>query len=153
VEIERKWLVEALPDDLGDWPAQEIAQGYIAITPDAEVRLRAKGGQHLLTVKSSPALVRVEEELPIDAEVFERLWPLTAGRRLEKIRHAVRWAEVLLEVDVYEGDLAGLVVAEAEFPDEAASRAWEPPPWVGRELTGDRRWANQALAVDGCPPR
>jgi CYTH domain-containing protein len=49
-------------------------------------------------------------------------------------------------VDEYHGELEGLRTAEVEFADEAASDAFAPPPWLGREITGDRRYANQALA-------
>jgi CYTH domain-containing protein len=57
------------------------------------------------------------------------------------------------EVDVYEGALAGLITAEVEFSSEEASSAFAPPGWLGREVTGDKRYANRALAVDGLPQR
>jgi adenylate cyclase len=60
---------------------------------------------------------------------------------------------LVLEVDVYEGDLAGLVVAEVEFPSEAAADAWRPPAWLGAEVTTDERYKNHRLAVDGVPAR
>ncbi len=152
-EIERKLLVEALPDDLGGWDAARLEQGYLAITDDVEVRVRRKGGATaVLTVKSAPALARVEEELPLDGAAFERLWPLTEGRRLVKVRHTREAAPgVRFELDVYEGALAGLVTLEVEFADEDAARAWTPPPWAGREVTGDKAYANQSLAVHGRP--
>jgi CYTH domain-containing protein len=56
------------------------------------------------------------------------------------------------EVDVYEGDLGGLVTAEVEFPSEEASSAFDPPGWLGREVTGDPRYANRTLAVSGPAP-
>ena len=56
-----------------------------------------------------------------------------------------------IEVDVYEGSLEGLVVAEVEFESEDEAGEFEPPAWVGEELTGDPRYANEALAVDGLP--
>ena len=155
VEIERKWLVRELPEDLGTWDAKELEQGYVAITDDAEVRVRRSGGAGgpaRLTVKSAPGLRRIEEELELAPDAFERLWVLTDGRRLVKVRHT-REAEpgVVLELDVYGGGLDGLVTLEVEFADEQAARAWTPPPWVWRELTGDPAYANQALAVRGRP--
>jgi adenylate cyclase len=155
VEIERKWLVEELPEGLEAWDAEGLEQGYVAITDDAEVRVRRRGGEGgdaVLTVKSAPGLRRVEEELPIAPEVFERLWALTEGRRVVKVRHARDVAPgITLELDVYQGALDGLAVLEVEFADEGAARDWSPPPWVGRELTGDKAYANQALAVHGRP--
>jgi CYTH domain-containing protein len=152
-EIERKLLVDTVPADLDGWDAARLEQGYLAITDDVEVRVRRTAGAGaVLTVKSSPALARVEEELPVDRASFERLWPLTAGRRVVKVRHRREDAPgLVLELDVYEGDLEGLVTLEVEFADEAAARAWTPPPWAGREVTGDKAYANQSLAVRGRP--
>jgi CYTH domain-containing protein len=57
----------------------------------------------------------------------------------------------LPELDVYRGALAGLVVAEVEFRSEADAEAFRPPSWFADEVTGDPRFANQRLAVDGIP--
>ena len=151
VEIERKFVVARTPDPLPD--GERIEQGYLAIAPDGtEVRIRRRAGRSTLTVKSGPAHVRVEEELDIDDRRFEALWPLTEGRRVEKVRHLVPAGDgLVLEVDVYEGDLAGLVVAEVEFPSEAAADAWAPPAWLGDEVTTDERYKNHHLAIDGIP--
>ena len=151
VEIERKFLLTRLPDDL---PAGEpIEQGYLAIAPDGvEVRIRRRAGRSTLTVKSGPAHVRVEEELDIDDRRFQALWALTEGRRIAKTRHVVALGEDLdAEVDVFEGVHEGLLVAEIEFGSETASAAFDPPAWLGREVTGDPRYANQRLALEGTP--
>ncbi|MBN8867391.1 MAG: CHAD domain-containing protein [Solirubrobacterales bacterium] len=60
---------------------------------------------------------------------------------------------MVAELDVFEGDLAGTSVVEVEFSSERAARRFRPPSWFGRELTGDRAWANQSLAVAGLPDR
>ena len=157
-EIERKFLVRELPPGLGEHRSEPIAQGYLAIAPDGvEVRIRRRGDATTLTVKSGPAMVRVEEEIPIGPERFAALWPLTEGRRLDKVRHHLPLdAGLTVELDVYAGELDGLVTAEIEFPDEAAARAFSPPPWLGEEVTGDAAYANQRLAVrrpaPGRPP-
>jgi CYTH domain-containing protein len=154
-EIERKLLVDELPDDLDGpaWSARRLEQGYLAITDAAEVRIRrADGREAWLTVKSAPSFSRVEEELPLDAGGFARLWPLTEGRRLVKVRHTREDAPgVVFELDVYEGALAGLVTLEVEFASEEDARAWTPPLWAGRDVTGDKAYANQTLAVRGAP--
>jgi len=85
------------------------------------------------------------------AEQFEALWPLTEGRRLRKRRHLLPDDGVEVEVDVYEGELEGLIVAEIEFDSEEQARGFEPPPWLGDEVTGDERFLNESLAVDGAP--
>ena len=146
-EIERKFLVTALPDGLGKGDA--IDQGYLAIAPDGvETRIRRRAGAATLTVKSGPAMIRVEEEIPLEAARFDALWPLTEGRRLEKVRHLIPLEHGLTaELDVYGGVLAGLFTAEIEFPSEAAARDFSPPPWLGEEVTGDATYANQNLAT------
>ena len=90
-EIERKFLVTGeLPDDLDQFPSEEISQGYLAVADDGtEVRVRARGGDYTLTVKSGPSRERVEEEIEIDERRFESLWLLTTGRRIEKRRYLI----------------------------------------------------------------
>lgn len=153
-EIERKFVLPAVPPGLGEHPAQRIEQGYLAVAADGvEVRIRRRGDATTLTVKSGPARVRVEEELAIEPRRFDALWPLTEGRRLAKVRHLVPLPDgLVLELDVYEEALAGLVTGEVEFPSEAASAAFAAPDWLGVEVTGDARFANQSLAAAGAPP-
>lgn len=152
-EIERKFLVGDTPDDLDSFPSQALRQGYVAIDADGtEVRVRDTGDGALLTVKQGTGRSRAEEELPIEPGVFERLWELTAGRRVEKRRHRIPGpGGVTIELDTYAGELEGLVVAEVEFADERAADAFEVPQWFGREVTDDARYKNQALARDGMP--
>jgi adenylate cyclase len=153
IEIERKFLVAEPPADLGRWPSTALEQGYLAITDDRpEVRIRRADGQAWLTVKSGGGRVRVEEEIVIDAERFERLWPLTEGLRIEKRRYEIDASDgLVIELDVYTGHLDGLVVAEVEFDSEEAAEAFAPPGWLGEDVTEDLRYKNQRLARDGAP--
>jgi adenylate cyclase len=151
-EIERKFLVSEPPSWLADCPSEEIEQGYLAIAEDGdEVRLRRRGDASLLTVKRGHGERREEEEVEIGDEQFEALWPLTDGRRLRKRRHRVEDPAATIEVDVYDDALAGLVTAEVEFPSEELADRFSPPRWLDEELTGDDRYANQRLAVEGRP--
>jgi adenylate cyclase len=150
MEVERKFLVHD-PPDLDGVPADEIDQGYLAIGSEDEVRLRRKGDRLLLTAKRGGGLAREEAEIELDREAFDRLWPLTEGRRLHKRRHVLPQGDLEIEVDVYAGDLDGLVVAEIEFPTEEAARAFEPPEWLGEDVTGDPRYLNETLAAEGAP--
>ena len=152
MEIERKFLVNEPPADLSGIPAERIQQGYLAVDPaGVEVRIRKRAGRATLTVKQGSGLVRREEEVDIGRRRFERLWPVTEGRRIEKARHVLPVDGAQLELDVYGGELSGLVVAEVEFDSVEASEAFVPPPWLGREVTGDDRYANRTLAVEGWP--
>jgi adenylate cyclase len=153
IEIERKFLVAERPSDLERWPSTAIEQGYLTLGGDGpEVRVRRRGGQAYLTVKSGAGRVRVEEEIEIADDRFERLWPLTEGRRIEKTRYEVDGdSGQVIEVDVYTGDLDGLVTAEVEFDSEEAADAYAPPGWLGDDVTEDLRYKNQVLARDGAP--
>jgi CYTH domain-containing protein/CHAD domain-containing protein len=149
-EIERKFLVAEMPR--AESAAARIEQGYLALDEQGEVRLRRIDGELLLTAKSGHGEVREEVEVSIHPKAFEALWPLTAGRRVRKVRHYVPLGEGLrAEVDVYEGELEGLRTGEIEFDSVAAADAFAPPPWLGAELTGDKRYSNQTLATAGLP--
>jgi adenylate cyclase len=148
MEIERKWLVREASAEALASEAERIEQGYLVIGSGGdEVRVRRKGTRRFLTVKGGSGMVRAEHEIELDEEQFEKLWPASEGRRLVKVRH--RLGEV--ELDVYEGALGGLIVAEVEFADEAAAAAYEPLEWFGTEVTDDPAYKNQRLAVDGRP--
>jgi adenylate cyclase len=153
MEIERKFLVDD-PPDLKGRDGDEIEQGYLAIADEgggAEVRLRRRANATLLTVKSAGGRTRVEEEIELDRERFESLWKLTDGRRLTKTRYVLDHGEREIELDVYSGDLASLIVAEVEFPDQGSAEAFEPPPWFGNEVTTNQDFRNAALATRGLP--
>jgi adenylate cyclase len=153
-EIERKFLVTGeLPDDLDRYPSDEISQGYVAVADDGtEVRVRARGGDYTLTVKSGPSRARVEVEIEIDEGRFESIWPLTAGRRVVKRRYLIpAGGRLSIELDLYAGELDGLVTAEIEFDSEDQAEAFEPPPWIGSDVTGDGAYSNQSLAAHGRP--
>jgi CYTH domain-containing protein len=155
IERERKFLVAKLPDDLERCAAHAVEQGYVAIEPGgAEVRVRSTKGLRLLTVKGPPGrLTRREEEVELTAEQFERLWPLTEGRRVAKTRYELPLdGGLVVELDVFAGAHAGLTIAEVEFPDDEAAANFVPPEWFGREVTSDDAYANRRLASEGLPP-
>ena len=156
MEIERKFLLDGPPDGLNGYEAQRFEQGYLAIDPaGSEVRVRRKDGTtNVITVKLGIGLVRGEEEWEIEPARFDALWPLTVGRRVVKTRYFVPLEDGLVaEVDVYDGDLDGLVTAEIEFPDEATALAYAAPSWLGVDVTEDPRYANRTLALEGIPAR
>ena len=152
-EIERKFLVDGAPPDLEQHDSRRIAQGYLAVDESVEVRLRRTGEERLLTAKGGSGETREEVEIALDPGDFDELWKLTESRRVAKRRFLVPLEDGLrAEVDVYAGDLEGLIVAEIEFSSEEESHLFRAPDWFGRELTGDHRYANQELALHGLPP-
>ena len=145
-EIERKFLLKRLPENLKS-RCYIIDQGYLASEPAGrQVRLRKKGSIASLTFKVGRGSHREEREIRLSPKQFDSLWPGTAGRRLRKVRCEIPWKNLLIEIDIYQGRHAGLVVAEVEFPDRLSCRKFKPPFWFGREVTGEKRYSNVRLA-------
>ena len=146
-EIERKFLVRRLPENLTTMRKEQIEQGYLAIAPGGvQVRLRKAGAKHSLTYKRGDGAARVEREVTLAAEQFATLWPATEGQRLAKTRYYVPLGHLIVEIDRYSGRHEGLVVAEVEFDDEKSAREFEPPDWLGEDVSHDARYSNQLLA-------
>jgi adenylate cyclase len=146
-EIERKYLLKRLPEDLNRSRRYAIVQGYLATEPAGrQVRVRKKGKTASLTSKVGRGAAREEREIKLSPKQFAALWPATAGRRLRKLRYEIPWRNLLIEIDIYRGGHSGLVVAEVEFPDRATCRKFKPPSWFGREVTGEKRYSNVRLA-------
>ena len=82
----------------------------------------------------------------ISEQQFHLLWLLVEDRTLEKLRYRIPFADREIELDVYQGGLGGLVVAEVEFIDAESAQLFSPPPWMGLEVTNDPRFRNSALA-------
>jgi CYTH domain-containing protein len=150
-EIERKFLVDGPLSFRGR--GRVMQQGYIALDPDGtEVRIRREEGRRTLAVKRGGGMIRTEIEIEVDPETAEALWALTEGRRLSKNRFVMEHEGHAIEIDLYHGPLSGLVVAEVEFESEQQARAFAPPGWFGREITGDPVFRNNALARLNAPP-
>ena len=147
-EIERKFLVK---DD--GWRSEatsssEFVQAYIIGMDDRSLRVRLiDGDRATLTLKIGRQLItRDESEYDIPLADRREMLANALGLVLEKTRHEVKHHGFIWEVDVYAGAYSGLVVAEVEMEDEGQ----EPPlpRWIGREVTGDRRYSNQAMATE-----
>lgn len=146
IEIERKFLVTNDSWRETASPGIPIKQGYLIGGKDASVRVRLEGSKANLNIKSATLGVKRQEfEYPIpvaDAEVL--LATLCHRPIIEKVRYLVSYADKQWEVDVFEGDNAGLVIAELELQDEAEDYA--SPPWLGEEVSHDPRYYNTCLS-------
>lgn len=145
-EIERKFLVR--DETWRDLVTRRIRirQAYLRADPDASIRVRLQeGGKATLTIKSKEVkLRRLELEYEIPLLDAEKLLALRQGSIIEKVRHIVPLQGLTWEVDVFEGENAGLVIAEVEL--ETAEQSVPLPAWIGREVTGERQYYNSALA-------
>jgi CYTH domain-containing protein len=168
-EIERKYLLSALPAMPQGTEVLRIEQGYLPDStaeateggdPPPEGRVRRivdeDGSVRMThTIKTGHGLRRTEIERAISADEFERYWPLTEGRRLRKKRYracgAGAGAAVVWEIDAFED--RDLVLAEVELQNADEEIAF--PPWLAqhvlREVTEDPSYRNYALAVGGAP--
>jgi adenylate cyclase len=159
IEIERKWVADRPPDVITtDLTGARFRQGYLAVDGDVTVRIRISDGWAKLTVKAGAgaSTSRTEVEVDIDLAEAEELWSFTAGRRIIKTRYRVPLdpsvaVDLVAEVDVFDGDLAGLCIVEVEFPSEEAAGLFEAPDWFGRDVTAVKGWSNADLARHGRP--
>ena len=152
-EIERRFLVHDTAF-LAGRTGERIVQGYVAKETGAMmVRVRIRGDAGYLTLKGPCSGLRRDEfeyRVPL-ADASRILADHCAGRHVRKTRFAVKYGGHVFEVDVFEGRHAGLVIAEVELKRETESVAL--PPWLGAEVTHDRRYGNFALAqLEGARP-
>ena len=147
-EIERKFKVKFLPENLDRKSGVIIEQGYL---PDGR-RFRRKGDKYYLTIKKGVGLVRSEIESEISQAEFDEIWPDTAGVRISKVRYKISLPEGLIaELDEFMGELSGHMVVEVEFPNIAVAQSFEPPEWFDEDVTEDETFGNIELAKHGWP--
>ena len=136
MEIERKFLpdLNLLPFKPEDFPYRKIEQGYLCTSP--VVRIRKDNEQFFLTYKSKGLMIREEYNLPLTEDAYQHLKAKIDGRLITKPRYVSPLKDSLtLELDIFEGSLAPLVIAEIEFPDEESANAFDAPGWLGEDVT------------------
>ena len=154
MEIERKYEVRNVPEDLSVYKKKHIEQGYLCHNPT--IRIRRSNGDYILTYKSklgipqdwegSP-LMNHEVELQLRGEAYEHLKSKTDHNMIYKTRYLIPLDQGLTaELDIFEGKLKGFVMVEVEFPDERSSMEFTPPVWFGKELSSDKRYSNYNLS-------
>jgi adenylate cyclase len=146
VEIERKFFVRNEAWRGLVTAEAKIRQAYLASDERSSTRVRIKNGSDAtVTIKSKRAeMRRLEIEYPISVLDAETLLSLRHSGLIEKTRFIVPWREHRWEVDVFSGDNDGLVIAEIELRHE--DEAFDRPPWLGIEITGQSQYYNGSLA-------
>ncbi len=142
-EIERKFLVRS-----DEWRSlaqpTRYRQGYLSSVKERVVRVRTIGDRGFLTIKGiNKGLTRLEFEYDVPLDDAVALLELCEEPIIEKDRSKISFGGLIWEVDEFFGDNAGLIVAEVELEDE--SQAFDKPPWVGQEVSGDPRYFNSNL--------
>ncbi|WP_242972167.1 CYTH domain-containing protein [Mediterraneibacter gnavus] len=128
MEIERKYLISSVPFALSSYPCRKIEQGYLSTAP--VVRIRRDNNDYILTYKSKGMMIREEYNLPLTKESYEHLKEKIDGRLITKKRYVIPLKDSLfIELDIFSGDLAPLMLAEVEFPDKETANHFTPPKW------------------------
>ena len=135
LEIERKFLVDAQAWEIQPKGIPEIiSQSYLLNTIEKTIRLRIKDKDAYVTIKGpTKGITRAEFEYKIpmaDAQIMMDTFNLKV---LTKKRFEVRMNKTLWEIDVFEGALSGLILAEVELQSE--DETFEKPPWLGQEVS------------------
>ena len=144
MEIERKFLVAKLPEDLEQYPCSCIEQAYLSTKP--VIRVRRKDDRYILTCKGQGLLTREEHELFLSQEEYESLLARAEGRIITKKRYRIPCQELLIELDVFTGALAPLVMAEVEFSTVEEANHFVPPDWFGQDVTFDPAYHNSNMS-------
>lgn len=147
MEIERKFLVkrEMIPQDLEQYPHDELEQAYIITEP--VLRIRKKNDTYILTYKGPGLMKREEVEFPLTEEAYDKLLAKTDGNLITKTRYKIPEKNHLtIEFDIFSGLFEGLFLAEVEFPDEESALAYIPPAWFGKEVTEENTFHNSTLS-------
>ena len=157
-EIERKFKVKQVPQEILETIAPlELVQTYLAAPEGQERRVRAINNERfVITVKipqvSSNGLIRQELEKEISKEDYELFLHQQKGTQIKKKRYKVPAENGLTyELDIYEGELDGLMVVEVEFPTEELADSFEKPDWFGKDVTSNKAYKNASLAEKGMP--
>lgn len=139
-EIERKFTVTG-DFRKGILRSYKIAQGYLSSVPERIVRIRIKEDKAFITIKGpcDPlGVIRDEWEKEISITDAEKLLNFCEPGILYKIRHEIRVGKHIFEVDEFLGRNEGLFIAEVELSE--ANESFEKPSWIGKEVTGDKRY-------------
>ena len=146
MEIERKFLVSALPAGYDQYPSHQIEQAYLSTDP--VVRIRKEDDQYYLTYKSKGLLAREEYNLPLNQASYEHLLTKADGIILTKQRFRIPLPGIsyTAELDIFSGRYEGLMLVEVEFETEEQAKAFLPPDWFGKDVTFSGEYQNSRLA-------
>lgn len=148
MEIERKFLVRSIPADLESYPLRRIEQGYLCTEP--VVRIRKDNDAYMLTYKSKGLLSREEYNLPLTRDAYTHLKTKADGRIISKKRYCIPYlGKFTIELDIFEDELEGLILAEVEFSSEEEALAFLPPEWFGMDVTMSPEYQNSSLSQRG----
>ena len=148
IEIERKFLVKEIPDNLNNFEKTDMTQGYLNTAP--VVRIRRENDDYVLTYKGSGLLSHSEYNLPLNEESFNHLLKKCDGIIISKTRYKIPIKnDLVAELDIFKGELANLTLVEVEFTSIDEAKSFIPPSWLGEDVTSDKRYHNSYISRYG----
>lgn len=160
MEIERKFTVKKVPDDLKNYTSLHIEQAYLNVSP--VVRIRKQDEEYYLTYKGKGLLVREEYNLPLNKESYYHMREKADGNIISKKRYLIPLTNpqfsntglsmpltnerLTIELDIFDAPFAPLIIAEVEFPTEAAANSFLPPDWFKEDVTDNPSYHNSNLS-------
>lgn len=154
MEIERKFTIKKLPENLEQYQKKEIEQAYLCSKPT--IRIRKSNEDYILTYKSRLGMEKREDvtaraceevELPLTKKAYEHLKEKADGSVIAKTRYIIPIENNRkIELDVFQGYLEGLVFAEIEFESEEEAASYHMPDWFLEDVTFDHRYSNAVMA-------
>lgn len=149
-EIERKFLIKSIPENLEIYNKHNIKQAYISTDPT--MRLRQQDNKYIFTFKGSGTILKQEFEYELTKEQFDKLWKKVETKKIVKTRYLIPIENnLIIELDIYKDDLEGFINAEVEFETLEQAENFIPPKWFGEEVTNDKRYSNSSLSINGIP--
>ena len=160
MEIERKFTIKQLPEDLDKYPFRYIEQGYLNALP--VVRVRKEDDEYYLTYKGSGMMAREEFNLPLTKDAYYHLREKVDGKLISKRRYLIPLPNpavlegcrkppadysLTIELDVFDPPFAPLIMAEVEFGSKEAAEAFVPPDWFDEDVTYRQEYHNSYMAL------
>ena len=161
MEIERKFTIKQLPDNLDSYPCHHIEQGYLNASP--VVRVRKEDDEYYLTYKGSGMMAREEFNLPLSRDAYYHLCEKADGKIISKRRYLIPLPNpafregrrkppadysLTIELDVFDPPFAPLIMAEVEFGSKEAAEGFIPPDWFDEDVTYRKEYHNSYMALE-----
>lgn len=144
MEIERKFTIKKLPDDLESYPFHIIQQAYL--NTDPVIRIRRQDDDYYVTYKGKGLMAREEYNLPLNRVSYEHLLPKSDGNVISKKRYLIPLDPYTIELDIFDPPFAPLIIAEVEFPSLEEANRFLPPDWFDQDVTNDPAYHNSSLS-------
>lgn len=157
MEIEKKYTIKKLPENLEAYPCRIIEQAYLNTSP--VVRVRKSDDSYYLTYKGSGLMAREEYNLPLDESSYRHLLKKADGNIISKKRYVIpidnpqfedgyglTVPKLCIELDIFAPPFSPLVMAEVEFPDIGMANAFIPPAWFDEDVTDNPEYHNSVMS-------